>query len=286
MLAPWKENCEKSRQGIIKKQRHHFADIGLSSQSYGFSSSHVWLWELNHKEGWVPKIWCFRTVVLEDSWESLGLQGIKLVNPKGNQSWIFIGKTDAELKLQHFNHLIQKADSLEKTLMLGTIKGRRRRGRQRMRWLDGITDSKDMSLSKLQEMVKYREACHAAVHGVTESYVTEQLNSAYRSQWLDWAGGPRKGSVSSNPELPWDISVFLISTSPYSNLSWGGPKIRSSTFRNFHKLGSSRGFELRTQMLVTGRPGLQYSLTCSLKAAWLWEVSFLSLFLSYKTGSV
>ena len=91
-----------------------------------------------------------------------------------------------KLKLQYFGHLVQGADSMEKTLMLGHIEGRRRRGRQRMRRLDGITDSMDMNLSKLQEMVKDREICHAGFHGVTESYVTEQLNnSAYRSQWLD-----------------------------------------------------------------------------------------------------
>ena len=115
----------------------------------------------------------------------------------------------------------------------------------------------------------------------------EQLNnSAYRSQWLDWVEGARTGSVSSNPELPGDISVFLISTSPYTNLSWGGPKIWRSIFRNFHKLGSSRGFKLRTQMLVNGRPGLQDSFICSLKTAWPWEDCFITVFLSYKTGCV
>ena len=95
-LAPWKRSFDQPRQGIIK-QRHHFADKGPFSQSYGFSSSHVWMWEVGHKEGWVPKNWCFWTVVLEKTLESLlDCKEIKLVNPKGDQSWIFIGRTDAE----------------------------------------------------------------------------------------------------------------------------------------------------------------------------------------------
>ena len=95
MFVPWKESYNKSRQHI-KKQRHHFANKGLSSQSYGFSSSHVWMWELDHKEGWALKNWCFWTVVLEKTLESPLDSKIKPVNPKGNQPWIFIGRTDAE----------------------------------------------------------------------------------------------------------------------------------------------------------------------------------------------
>ena len=95
-LVPWKKSCDQPRQHI-KKQRHHFAEKGLSSQSYGFSSSHVWLWELDHKESWAPKNWCFWTVVLEKTLDSpLDCKEIKPVNPKGNQPWIFIGKTDVE----------------------------------------------------------------------------------------------------------------------------------------------------------------------------------------------
>ena len=122
------------------------------------------MWEFNHKEGWAPKNWCFWIMVLEKTWESLGLPGP--VNPKGNQPQIFIGRTDAEAPI--FWLPDAKSDSLEKTLMLGKIEGKRRRGEQRMKWLDGINDSVDMNLSKLQEIVKNREAC-AAVHGVSKS---------------------------------------------------------------------------------------------------------------------
>ena len=96
MFAPWKKSCDQPRQ-YIKKQRQHFANKSLCSQSYGFSSSHVWMWELDYKESWVPKNWCFWTVVLEKTLESpLDSKKILSVHPKGNQSWIFIGRTDAE----------------------------------------------------------------------------------------------------------------------------------------------------------------------------------------------
>ena len=143
-----KGSCDKPRQ-CIKKQRHHFANKGPYSQSYGFSSSHVQMWELAHKESWAPKNWCFWTVVLEKTPEShLDSKKIKPVNPKGNQSWIFIGRTVLKLKVQYFGHLMQRTDSLEKTLMLGKIEGRGIRGHQRIRWLDGITNLMNMSLSK------------------------------------------------------------------------------------------------------------------------------------------
>ena len=163
----------------MKKQRLYFANKGPSSQGYGFSSGHVWMWELDHKKGWVPKNWWFCTVVLVKTLEGpLGGKEIKPVHPKGNQSWIFIGRTDAKAETPIFwppdvkNWLIGKDPDAGKDW-------RQEKGIQGMRGLDGITDSMDMSLSKLQEMVRTEKTGVLQLIRVTKS----------RTQLYNWTTG-------------------------------------------------------------------------------------------------
>ena len=146
MLSLWKESYDQPRQHI-KKQRHYFVYKGLSSQGYDFSSGHVWMWDLDYKETWAPKNWCFWTVVLEKTLANLWTARrsnqsiLKEISPGCSLVGLIL-----KLQLQYFSYLMLRADSFEKMLMLGKIEGRRKRGWWRMKWLDDITDSLDMGL--------------------------------------------------------------------------------------------------------------------------------------------
>ena len=166
MLVSWKKSYDQPRQ-CIKKQSHHFANKGLYSQCYGSFSSHVWMWEVDHKESWVLKKWCFQTVVLEKTLESpLDCKEIlpsivKEINPEY--------PLEGLMSFQYFGHLRWGVDSLEKTLKLRKIEGKKRRGWQKTKLLDGITDLTNVSLSKLWELVKDKKVWRTVVHGVTKS---------------------------------------------------------------------------------------------------------------------
>jgi len=154
MLAPWKKSYDQPRQHI-KKQKYYFASKGLCSQSYGFSSSHIWMWDLDYKESWSLKNWCFWTVVLEKTFESpLYSKEIQPVHPKRNQSWIFIGGTDVEAETPILWPPDVKNWLIWKDHEAGKYRRQEEKGmtEDEMMTEDGITDSMDMSLSKLRDL--------------------------------------------------------------------------------------------------------------------------------------
>ena len=182
----WEGGLEKNEYIYIKKQRHYFANQGLSSQSYGFSGSHVWMWVLDPERGWTPKNWCFWTVVLEKTLERpLDCKDIQPIHPKGNQSWIFIGRTDAEAETP----ILWSLDAMKNWLIwkdpdAGKVWRQEEKGMTEdamVGWHHRL-DGREFELV----LVMDREAWRAAVHGVTKSqtWLSEwtELNTYYKSQ--------------------------------------------------------------------------------------------------------
>ena len=228
-FSPWKKSYDQPRQHI--KSRDIIAEKGPCI--HDLAIRHVWMWELDHEENWALKNWCFWTVVLEKTLESPLDFKIKPVNPKGNQSWIFTGRTDAEAETPILWSLMQRTNSLEKILMLGKTECRRRRGQQKLRWLDGRTDSMDMSLSRLWELVMDREAWHAAVHWVTKIWT-------WLSNWSDELNCGVELVLTFSLRLKPALPIFFFFEDQLFLVDWNGK--RYSEIQGWPSSGTSHPF--------------------------------------------
>ena len=173
MHSPWKKSSDKPRQ-CVKKQRHYFANKVLSNQSYGFSNRHVWMWELDYRENWVRKNWCFWTVVLKTLESPLDCKEIQPVHSEGDQSWVFIGRTEVEAETPIFWPPDEESWFIWKDPDVGKDWRKEEKGTtedETARWHHWLNGHE----FKLQELIMGREAWHAAVYGVTKSRT--QLNN-------------------------------------------------------------------------------------------------------------